>query len=118
MKNSTKRNLYKLGGLVFAPKKDDLPYKVYKGIHGWVAAGRPSPAYIFDCYLHLSRVGIPIVDAVMHQGIMTKVPAGRPRKLLKVRTKNVSPMAFPKLHGDLIDGVQASETKQHHKMSY
>lgn len=117
MKNSTKRSSYKLGGLLFVPKKAPA-YKVYKGVQGWLNAGRPSPAYILDNHINLDRARIPIVDCVLQGGVATRTKVGKPRTVEKVRTKFIPPMSVAEATSDVIPGVKASETKDHHKMSY
>ena len=117
MENSTKRNLYNLGGLVFRPLKKKKGDIIYKSVFSWVEAGKPDNVYIFDNVQTLLEARIPIVDSIAQNGIYTFIRGKGKLKPTKVRLKHLFEMK-PIVIIKTVKGIHAADTKEHHKMSY
>ena len=73
-----------VGGLVFAPTKDEVSYfkskglKVIPGIDEWIRKGAPDHSIVLDFAGALVDSNFPIVDAVLTQGYWLRCPVLKP----------------------------------------
>jgi hypothetical protein len=90
----------------------------YVGLAAWVAAGKPNNAYIHDRADTLKACGIPICDGAFVRGFYRRIPL-LPRRevniiVLHMMAKELKPYVVKITN----EGIEAAETKDHHRMSY